>query len=180
MQVASKVFGRVLDLKVRKGDQVQRGELLATIDTPEIRAKLKQAEAARAAATAQKEKADNGAREEEVRSAMNMWLRAKAAADLAVKTSDRIRRLEKDGVVPSQKLDEAEGQREAAMHAENAAKATYEMAKAGARKEDIKSAGALAEQASGAVAEVGAYLDDTRLFSPIDGEVADVIPERGS
>jgi HlyD family secretion protein len=179
VQVASKVMGRVDDLHVKKGDQVRKGQLLASIDCPEIRAKLKQAEAARAAALAQKEKAYNGAREEEVRGAMNVWLRAKAASDVAVKTCDRVRRLSRDGIVPAQKLDEAEGQREAALRAESAAKATYEMAKAGARKEDIRSAGALAEQASGVLSEVGAYMGETRVVSPIDGEVADLIPERG-
>lgn len=179
VQVASKVFGRIDALHVRKGDRVRKGQLLATVDCPEIRAKLRQAEAARAAALAQKEKAHNGAREEEVRSAMNVWLKAKAASDLAAKTCDRVRKLSREGVVPAQKLDEAEGQREAAQRAESAARAAYEMAMAGARKEDVKAAGALVEQASGALSEVGSYMDETRLTSPIDGEVANIIPERG-
>jgi HlyD family secretion protein len=179
VQVASKIPGRIESLKVHKGEAIRKGQLIAIIDSPEIKAKLRQAEAARAAATAQKEKAFNGAREEEIRSAMNVWLRAKATADLTTKTCERLTKLHQDGIIPSQKLDEAEGQREAAYRAESAAKAAYEMAASGARKEDVRSAGALAEQASGAVAEATAYLSETRLFSPIDGEVADIIPEEG-
>ena len=179
VQVASKVVGRVDDLLVHKGETVQKGQLLVTLDSPEIRARMKQAEAAKSAATSQSEKANKGAREEEIRAALNAWLRAKAGADLAIKTCDRVRRLNKDGVLPAQKLDEAEGQSEAAQRAESAAKAAYQMASAGARIEDVHSAAALADQASGVVAEVSAYLGETRLFAPIGGEIADVIPEKG-
>lgn len=179
VQVAAKIVGRINTLRVREGDRVHKGELIATLDSPEIQAKLRQAEAARTVALAQKEKADSGAREEEVRAARNVWLRAKAAADLAQKTYERVHRLHGDGIVPTQKLDEAEGQRDAAQRAADAAKATYQMAAAGARKEDVKAAEALADQASGVVAEVDAYLDETHIVAPLDGEIADIIPEQG-
>ena len=179
VQVAAKIFGRIESLAIREGEIVKKGQLLATIDSPEIRAKMKQAEAAQKAAGAQREKADRGARSEEIRMALNMWQRAKAGAELSQKTYERIRRLHRDGVVPAQKRDEAEAQWKGAQRAEKAARATYDMALAGARKEDRVTASALAEQASGALAEVEAYLEETRLFAPIGGEVADIIPERG-
>jgi len=179
VQVASKIFGRIESLAIREGEIVKKGQLLATIDSPEIRAKMQQAEAAQKAAGAQREKAYTGARSEEIRMALNVWQRAKAGAELSQKTYERIRRLQRDGVVPAQKLDEAEAQWKGAQRAEKAARATYDMALAGARKEDRTTASALAEQASGALAEVEAYLGETRLLAPIDGEVADIIPERG-
>jgi len=179
VQVASKVFGRIESLKVREGDAVHKGQLLATIESPQIRAKIKQAEAAKKAAKAQKDKVDSGAREEEIRTALNMWQRAKAAADLAGKTYERVRRLNMDGVLPAQKLDEAKAQREVAQRVEKAARAAYDMALAGARKEDRESAEALEDQASWAVAEAKDYLDETRLMAPMEGEVADIIPEAG-
>jgi len=179
VQVSSKITGRIDDLLVKKGDAVTKGQLLAVIDSPEIRAKLRQAQAVRSAASAQSEKADKGAREEEVATARTMWLRAKAAADLAAKTYERVQRLHRDGVVATQKLDEAEGQWEAAKNAEVGAKASYDMVLKGARNEDRKSAKALADQASGTVAEVESYLAETRLFSPMNGEVADIMPEKG-
>lgn len=179
VQVASKIFGRIESLATREGEIVKKGQLLATIESPEIRAKMKQAEAAQKAAGAQREKAFKGTRSEEIRMALNMWQRAKAGAELTQKTYERIRNLHRDGVVPAQKLDEAEAQWKGAQRAEKAAKATYDMALAGARKEDRATASALAEQASGALAEVEAYLEETRLLAPIDGEVADIIPETG-
>jgi HlyD family secretion protein len=179
VQVASKISGRVESLEVRKGDAVHKGQLLVTIESPQIRAKIKQAEAAKKAAGARRDKVYSGARKEEIRTALNMWQRAKAAADLAGKTYERVRRLNMDGVLPAQKLDEAKAQQEAAQRVEKAARAAYDMALVGARKEDRESAEALADEASWAMAEAETYLDETRLMAPMAGEVADIIPEAG-
>jgi HlyD family secretion protein len=179
VQASSKIAGRIDDVLVKKGDTVKKGQLLAVIDSPEIRAKLRQVEAARNVAGAQSEKADKGAREEEIKTAYALWLRAKAGADLAGKTYERVQRLHRDGVLATQKLDEAEGQWETAKDGEAAAKAAYDMVLKGARKEDIKSARALVDQASGAVAEVESYLAETRILSPTNGEIADIMPEKG-
>ena len=48
--VAAKVPGRVDSLFVREGDSVRRGQIVATLDGPEIRAKAAQALAPRDAA----------------------------------------------------------------------------------------------------------------------------------
>ena len=53
------------------------------------------------------------------------------------------------------------------------------MAKTGARKEDKTTAEALKEQAQGALQEVMVLLEDTILYSPIDGEVSTVVVEQG-
>ncbi len=108
-----------------------------------------------------------------------MWLRAKNAADLADTTAARIQRLYRDGVVPEQRRDEAAANRQAAREAANAARAAYDMALSGARGEDRRSAAALEDQAAGAVTEVRAYLDETRLVAPIDGEVSVVVSKNG-
>lgn len=179
VQVSSKIGGRILAIDVKRGRPVHTGQLLVTLDSPEIRARMSQAKAAERAAQAQQEKAQRGARAEEIRSARELWLKAGAASDLAEKTFKRIAQLHADGVVPAQKLDEALANRDAAMRTEQAAKAAYDMALAGARIEDKTAAAALATQAAGAVSEVQAHLEDTRLASPIDGEVSDIIPEVG-
>ena len=178
-QVSSKIFGRVATVHVKKGEYVKKGQLLVTLDSPEIRAKMAQATAVQRFAGAQRDKAYNGTRREEVRSVLSNWQKAKAAADLADKTYRRIDRLTADGVVPAQKRDEAEAQRESAAKSAEAAKALYDMAVAGARTEDKVAATAQASQAEGAVAEVGATMRETALYAPVDGQVVDVIPDPG-
>lgn len=179
ISVAGKIAARIDTIHVREGEPVHRGDLLVSLLSPEIEAKLDQAEAAHAAATAQREKADSGARDEEVQAARNMWLRAQAAADLADTTAARIERLYGDGIVPEQQRDEAVANRKATREAANAARATYDMATRGARSEDRRSAEAMENQAAGAVTEVRAYLEEMRLVAPIDGEVSVVVADNG-
>ena len=179
IDVAAKVPGRVDSLLVREGQSVSKGQLLAVLDSPEIRAKLVQADAAHTAAGALRSKADAGARVEEIRAAHGMWQRAEHAADLARKTLDRVRNLHRDGVVATQKLDEAEAQYLTARDAADAARATYDMARSGARVEDKAAATAIEGQAAGVVQEVTSYLDETRLKAPLSGDVIDLIVDPG-
>ncbi len=179
IRVAGKIPARIETVHVREGDQVRRGDLLVSLSSPEIEARLEQAEAAQAAASAQRDKADIGAREEEIRQAYNLWLRATHASELADTTAGRIDRLYRDGVVPEQRRDEAVAAWKSAREAADAARAVYDMASSGARSEDRRSAEALAHQAAGAVNEVRAFLDETSLVAPIDGEVSVVVAEDG-
>jgi HlyD family secretion protein len=179
VDVAAKIPARVATLAVREGQRVARGDLVATLDSPEIRAKLAQAEAARSAVAAQRDKAFRGARSEEIRAARSVWLRAEHARELAEKTFHRIDRLHADGVVPAQRRDEAEAGFRTAADAEEAARAGYDMAVKGTRFEDKETAAAMVNEATGAVSEVEAYLADTRLVAPIGGEVYRRIVEPG-
>lgn len=179
VKVASKLAGRVDSLCVKEGDAVTAGMLLYTLSSPEVHAKYEQASAVRQAALAQSQKANNGARQEEIEAAYTTWQKAEAAADFAQKSFKRIQNLFDKGVVAAQKRDEVETQYKAAKYTAESAKAVYEMYKKGARNEDKLAAGALVNQASGAVNEVSSYLRETHLTSPINGEVASVIAERG-
>jgi HlyD family secretion protein len=171
VNVASKIAGRLATLAVRDGQRVDRGAELATLDSPEIRARLDQAQAAKGAAAAQRDKAYHGAREEEIRAAKNVWLRTQHATEFAEKTFRRVDRLNTDGVLPTQRRDEAEAGWKTAKDAEEAAKASYDMALKGARPEDKDAAAAMVDRASGAISEVEAFLAETRLVAPIAGEV---------
>jgi HlyD family secretion protein len=172
VDVSAKIPGRVSEVLVDVGQAVKRGDVLARLASPEIGAKLDQASAAREAAGAQEAKAERGAREEEIRAAESQWRRAEAAAVLARTTAERLERLFRDGVVPAQRRDEADANAKAARAAADAAKAVHEMAVAGARREDREAAAAVVRQAQGAVSEVEAYLGETTLVAPRDGEVA--------
>lgn len=179
IRVSAKIAGRVEALHVKEGSIVEKDQLLVTLESPEIDAKLKQAKALEKAATAQKTKADKGARNEEILSARNMWLKAKAAEELARKTHQRVENLYSDGVLPAQKMDEAQAQYVAAQRTTETAKALYNMATQGARQEDKTAAEAMMNQAEGAVAEVEAYLNETRLKAPLKSEVASIVPTVG-
>jgi HlyD family secretion protein len=179
IKVASKIIGRVDSLAVKKGQDVKAGDLLFYIESPEVKAKLEQALAAKKAASAQRDKVDKGARPEDIQAAYNNWKKAEAASELATKTYNRVNNLFNDGAVAAQKRDEAETQMKAAVETEQAAKALYEKAVNGAQTEDKIAAGAMVEQMNGVISEVTSYLNETYIKAPIDGEVANIISEKG-
>ncbi len=177
--VAAKVPGRVDSLYVREGDSVRRGEIVATLDGPEIRAKAAQALAARDAARAIRDKVRNGSREEDIRAARNNWLRAVASATIAETTYARLDRLQREGVIPTQRRDEAEAALRASRDGAEAAKAQYDLATAGARSEDREAALADFRRAEGAVAEAQSYVSENVLRSAVNGQVLLKIVEQG-
>ena len=179
IKVASKLAGRIDSVAVHKGDIVKKGQLLFTLKSPEVEAKLEQANAALKGAKAQNSKATAGAQVEDIEAAYNNYLKAQAASDLGEKTFERINNLYKDGVLPAQKRDEAETQMKAAQETANAAKAIWTKAKKGTRIEDKDAARAMVDRAEGAINEVTSYLKETNIYSPIDGEISNIVAESG-
>lgn len=178
-RVSSKVPGRVKEVRVEEGDFVHAGDTLVVLEAPDIMAKYGQANAALAAALAVENKANAGARSEQVQSAYEMWQKAIAGLDVAQKTYDRVLALYNDSVVTAQKHDEALAQLNAYKATERAAKSQYDMAVNGAQKEDKEAARAQVNRAKGAVSEVSAYIDEMTLTALADGQVTEVFPEIG-
>jgi HlyD family secretion protein len=179
IRVTSKVTGRIATFQVEEGQAVRAGQLLYTIASPEVEAKQQQAGGALAAAQATEDKAEAGARPEDVRAAEAQWRRAQAAADLAQTTSARTQRLYREGVIAGQKADEARTNAIASTEAARAARAQYDLARAGARPQDKAAAGGQVQQARGAVAEVQAAAAETRVVAPSAGEVGKRLAQPG-
>lgn len=177
-RVSGKVPGRVEKLFVQEGDQVKAGDTLAYINSPEVSAKLEQAQAAHSAASAQSNKAKKGARQQQITAAYQMWQKANVGVDIAKKSLDRVQALYDKKVVSAQKRDEVQAQYEAAVATANAAKAQYDMAMEGAQDEDKEAALALVAQANGAISEVQSYMGERYLTAPCDGEVVQIYPKR--
>lgn len=178
-KASSKVPGRILEMYVEEGQKVAKGDLLYTIATPELDAKMEQAQAVSKAAMAVDAMAEAGARQQQIEGALNLWQKAQAGKELAKKTLDRVKNLYNEGVVPEQKLDEATANYNAMVATEKAAHSQYDMAVEGARKEEKEAAAAKVRQAMGVVHEVESYLKDACIYSPIDGEVSTIISEEG-
>ena len=178
-RISSKVPSRVKELRVKSGDKVKAGDTLVIMDSPEVEAKMMQAEAAEAAARAIEQKAQNGARQQEIQGAYELWQKAQAGLEVAEKTYSRVSRLFDEGVIPAQKRDEAEAQLKAMQATEKAAHSQYEMAREGARREDKAAAAAQVARAQGAVTEVRGYQQETVLLATADGTVTEVFPKVG-
>ena len=179
VRVSGKVPGRIATLVVQEGQMVEAGDTLVFLDSPEVKAKLKQALAAEDAASAQNRKAIKGAREEQIAGAYEMWQKALAGKSIAEKSFQRVQNLFEKGVVTAQKKDEAEANFNAMVATERAAKSQYDMAVNGAEKEDKLAAEALLNRSKAAVEEVSSYIDETVLLSPLRAEVSEIFPKKG-
>jgi len=177
--VSSKVPGRIDRVAVNKGDVVSVGDFIFSINSPEVQAKLKQAQSAKDAAGAVSKQANKGARKQQIAAAKDQWHRANEAEKLLLKTYNRIEKLFKEGVLPEQKRDEVYTKYKAAQYQSNAAKQMYMMAKEGARDEQKEAARAQEEVYAGKVDEVNAYIKETKQYAFHSGEVSQIMIHEG-
>ena len=178
-RVSCKLPARVVEIRVKEGDFVHKGDTLAILEIPEMNAQEKVAQSTEAATQALSNLTEEGARREAIQGAQQLVVQAKAATDVAKKTYDRMQNLFSEGVMSQQKRDEAKAAWEVALAHENAMKSQYEMAKNGARTEEKKAAQSQANAAKHAVDVVRSVLKETVQVAAVDGEVSDIYPKEG-
>lgn len=177
--ISGKLPGRVVEIMVKEGDMVKAGDTLVHIHSSLAEARLYQAQSAEAAAESQNRKIDAGTRRQIVQGAHDMLRQAEAAVEIAKKTYNRLDNLYKENVVSEQKRDEAKAAYDAAVAAAGAARSQYNLAVAGAQKEDKQTAQAMVNVAKGGVREVESLLEDQYLTAPCDGQIDQIYPEVG-
>jgi len=173
--IVPKVSGTLEEIKVKLGDRVKEGEVIAKIESREFLLGVKQAEAAFSAAqtqwnlakaTAQTEffsnlaqvqaalkvaqanldKIRKGAREEEIQRVDAAYQQALANAETTEKDLNRARDNYEKGAISDQQFDGAQLQFKVAQAGLESAKANLDLIKKGAREEDIKVVEAQVEQ----------------------------------
>ena len=177
IRVASEIPGRIETIYVKLGDHVKKGQLIATIKSDILDAKVQQAEGMYDAAKSVNEKANSGARSQEVFAAEDQYKMAQSQYNFAEKSFKRVEAMSKDSLVSQQQLDEITFKRDAAFDQMNAAKSIFEMAKEGARIEDRKAAKGQMNAADGMVNEAKAYYKQLEIYAPVSGEVSSKLAE---
>ncbi|MDN5565306.1 MAG: efflux RND transporter periplasmic adaptor subunit [Psychrobacter sp.] len=177
--IGAKVPGRIAQILVTEGDSVEIGQQLIEMDSPEINAKINQARAGKEMAQSQLDKAENGARPQEIAQAKAAWQANKAASDLAANTYERIDRLYEEGLMARQKRDESFAQYQATQAQTEAARLQYDLAMEGARSEDKSAAMAQVAQVDAKLEEALVAKQEANLRSPIAGIVDNIIVSPG-
>ena len=156
--LAFQLPGLVARVFVEEGQSVRKGQAIAELDAADYQFGLQASEGQAGVAQASLEKAQAGTRAEEIE-------QARAAYDKAENEYQRYRQLyERKSMAPVDFAKVEAGYR--------AAKAQYEMAQNGARKEDRAAAGASVRQAQAQVGANRKRVSDARLVSPINGIIA--------
>src|SRR5262249_50217242 len=107
LDIAARVDGRVGEIPVDRGQNIDANAALVRIDNPETLAKHEQALAAKAVADPQLANINVGTRVEVIAARKAALERAEASVVLAQKTYERVRQLAEHGNAPQARLDQA-------------------------------------------------------------------------
>jgi HlyD family secretion protein len=179
IRIAPEVSGRLVSVKVKPGDHVNKGDVLAILSTPELTASLLQAKADAASARANRANVYAGVRNEEIQSAAQEVSINEANVVLAQKQAARATTLAAQTFASKQQLDEATTSRDAAQASLDSARQVYAQNVAGPTKEERAIADANVVVGDAAVADLDAQLAKTTLLAPTDGVVRLVVAELG-
>lgn len=183
IDISTKAAGRLKELMVREGDFVEAGHILAQMDTAQLEANKRQAEAQLRRAEISVDTANSlvAQRQAEQKSALAVIEQRKAQLASAMKTNARSRQLLGNNTVSQQVVDDNEA-------AEQAARATLASAEASlaasdaainAAKAQVVDAGAAVDAAKAQIESVETDIADTTLTSPRDGRIQYRIAQPG-
>lgn len=202
--VASKVAGRLAELKVREGDSVKAGQVLAVLDESQIRAKVAQTQAAVAALTAQRQAMETalGALRKQVPlekagadtaigQASAQLAKAEAVSIQATRDAARMEELARRGSVPAQRAELArvadqaaasdmEAARQGLLRARSlSAQAALGTDRVAAKASELAAVSAQLAQAQAVQSEAESVLADLALRAPVSGVVMMRVREPG-
>ena len=177
--ITPKVAGYLAELKIKEGDVVTIGQLVARIDRPDLQAQLLRDEAALARAKAQLRDLEQGARTQELQEAAANLAAAKSQAEKAKADFDRYSRLFRDGAISTQQLDNSRSTHEVAANNLLAAQSRYSLLQAGTRPETIEAQRLEVKRSQAVLASSQTQMADTGVASPLAGRVLSKNYEKG-
>jgi len=175
IDIATKTPGRIREILVREGDFVTVGQVLARMDTTQLHAQLRQAEAQlrRAIISVDTAKSLVAQREAERKSATAVIAQRNAELDTAYRKLQRSEQLIRTNAVPQQVLDDDRAAAEGAKAAVAAAEAQHAAAEAAisSSRAQVVDAEASIDAARAAIESIKADINDSTLITPRDGRV---------
>ncbi|MCC7417133.1 MAG: HlyD family efflux transporter periplasmic adaptor subunit [Acidobacteria bacterium] len=191
--VAPTVGGRLIELRVKEGDRVEAGTVVARLETTDTELQLKRADAERAQAVAQLRLLEEGARPEDVRLAEAQLAGARAeiaaaGAEQAAAQADVERfesllasssgsRKQRDDAVTRHEV--ADSRLQAARARARGAEAALARIRAGARPQEIAAAEARVAAAEAQIATLQKAIADAVVSAQTGGIVSETLVEPG-
>jgi len=194
VNLSPKNAGRLAALNVEQGDRVQKGQVIARMESRDLEAQLMQAKAIVAQTQAQFAQLQNGTRPEELIQAQASVRQGEAQVDQSKSrlklARDRVQRnqlLQSEGAIALDRLDEV-------LNEQRSAEATLLQTQAnlsqiqsrltqlqnGPRPEEITKAAAQVREAEGRVRAIMIQLEDTIIRAPFDGIITQRYADPGA
>lgn len=170
---------KIVKLRIKEGDFVKKGDIIAELDKGPSLAQLKSAEANLKVAKAQLELLLEGSRKEDIEKAEAELDLAKSKYFEAKQNYERARELYEKGFVSEKEKENAEVNLNAAENTLKQATAQLNLLKAGARKKEIEAQIARVKQAEANYEQAKATYNSTIIYSPISGIITNKLMQEG-
>lgn len=194
VNLSPKNSGILAELYVEQGDRVQKGQLIARMESNDMSPKLIQSQARVEQAQARLAELKAGDRPEEtaqrqadVEQANARVQDAQARLNLATERLQRNQRLQNEGAISTDSLDEVIRESESARAnleqnraSFRSAQKSFELSRKGSRIEEIADADAQLKEALGNLAAVQVQQDDTLIRAPFSGVVTQKYATQGA
>jgi HlyD family secretion protein len=179
LYLAAPIAGRVEQMFVARGQEVNAGQRLFVVDPSQVRAQRDQAGAEVAAAEAQAIDARKGLRPVELAVLEANIAAAEANARDATAQLRRVEVLARKGYYAQARLDDARAAAQAANAQAAAVRKQRDAAELGAREDQIRAADARVSQAQAGLSGATARLSDLAPVAPSAARVEEVFYQRG-
>lgn len=194
VNLSPKTTGRVVELYVEQGDRVTQGQLIARMDSDDIQAELRQAQATVERARARLAEVRSGNRPQEiaqaeasVRQAQGQFESAQSRLALAESRLNRNQYLAAEGAISQDDLDVARNEAESARASLEQAQAgvreaqeRLDLQQSGSREETVRDAEAQLAEALARQQAVQVRLEDTYIRAPFDGIITQKYATEGA
>jgi len=179
LRIAPEVSGHLAAIRVREGQHVHAGDVVAELSALELNASLGQARASYESAVADRNNVYAGVRSEQVAASAAEVAKAESRLSYAEQQLARFSRLTQADFTSRQALDQAQQQVSTARADTAEAKANYAAAKVGPTLQERAIADARVSAAAAQVAVLESRVRKTLLTAPGDGVVRVIAGEVG-
>ncbi len=179
VKVGAKIGGQITELPVEEGDFVEKGQVVARIESTDLQIQLEGAQAAVERSQALLEDLKRGLRPEEIEQFEKIVELKEANLERASIDYDRKSRLAEQKAVPIHEADIARTVMDAAQKDLETSQEQVRIAKLGSREDQITAARWALRQAGTQVSQLQKKISDTEVISPISGRVSVKNKEQG-
>ena len=179
VRVTSEIMGQAKEVKVKDGEEVNKGDILIALGDEQIKIQVAQAQATLDSIQASSDKIKSGARPQEIKQAESALLQAKLNRDSVEENYLRMEKLFLEKAISQQQYEQAKNQYEIADVQHQSAQESYELVIEGAAEEDIKSIEAQVRQTKAALDMAKYQLKNTQITAPISGKVTSITVSTG-
>ena len=172
VKIFPKITATIESMDVELGDPVKEADLIALLESDELRAQVAQAEAALQVMRAKWAQMEVGTRSEEIAQAEDMVAKAQAKLKDAENNLERMKLLFGQGTIAKTALESAELAYTVAKADLNSAQEQLDMLMEGATLEDRQALQAQVRQAEATLDLARIRLSYARITSPIDGTIS--------